>query len=68
MQCCKMSMMLKPSVVAVCLNGLNHFKIALRIFRIIQEAGALEHFQMEIQITNVREMLTRYRRLSQSVR
>jgi hypothetical protein len=34
----------------------------------IQEAGALQPFEMETQIANVREMLTRYRRFSQNVR
>jgi hypothetical protein len=43
--------------VAMSLNGLNYLKAALRIFRMIQEAGVLQPLEMQRQS----QMLTRVR-------
>jgi hypothetical protein len=42
-------MMMKPKDVEVSLNGLNDLKMGVRIFRIIQDAGVLQHLEMQTQ-------------------
>jgi hypothetical protein len=55
MKCCKLSMVMKPEVVALYLNGLNDLKSGVWIFRMIQETGILQplekhtHSQMPVK-------------------
>jgi hypothetical protein len=44
-----LSMVMKPEVVAVYLNGLNDLKTSVRIIRMIQEAGVLQPLEMQTQ-------------------
>jgi hypothetical protein len=46
----QLSMVMKPQVIAVYLNGLNNLKTSVRIFRTIQEAGVLQPLEMQTQL------------------
>jgi hypothetical protein len=48
-KCRRLSVVKKPRVVAVYLNGLNDLKTSMRICRMIQDAGGLQRLEMQTQ-------------------